>query len=518
MNRATIGRQGRFIRRALSRILALTALALPALSIWGCQTAESDPEPASHQYPITFDLASVVEGLSVDSIVVEITIAGGEPQVLRVDMKTGEAVSQVAAKPGDVFQLRFTLYAGGTRIGKGVVTGVLAPNDHQVLEPVFDSLAIAQVKQRLADGQHLPADLSARYAQAIAAVPLIMRLDSAAGVRFVWSVGPAGAAAATGEGRTFSWTPDVGLVGKSVPVKVEAWEGAALVQARNWLIYVLGKAPQGRLLRYTTRSDTAAQIGTLTRLSYSAGLILRQTFSALDPARDALPVAVDSVQVDNFGRPLLIRTAWSGGEGFDSAFSWSQDGYLLSLRVRQGASVLVDSFAWSGGELRQARHFLNDSLVERLVHTRFSDSGFDTLFVPGAGGKWELARLFRLRYQGENLVEKTWFLLRNGWTAYRRETFAFTGLGTPLRRQSYSEGEFSEPETSERWYYDGAGALLRRLGSDDRTGIPEFSLDYAWETALSKSAAALSPNPPRTNGEASDALAAMKRFREETRR
>ncbi|MEO7423777.1 MAG: hypothetical protein ABI036_01240 [Fibrobacteria bacterium] len=506
------------VQRMLSRMLAMAALCLPAASMWGCQTTESDPPPASHQYPITFDLTSVVEGLSVDSIVVEMAIAGGQPQVLKVDLKTGEAVSQVAAKPGDAFQLRFTLYAGGVRIGKGVLTGVLAPDDHQVLEPVFDSLAIAQVKQRLADGQRLPADLSERYGLAIASVPMIMRLDSASGVRFVWTVSPEGNPAATGEGREFSWTPTAGQAGKSASVRVEAWEGDVLAQARDWLIHVIGTAPQGRLLRYTTRSDTSARIGTLTRLSYSPGLTLRQTYGDLDPARDALPVALDSLQTDNLGRPLLIRTSLSSGEAFDSAFSWSPDGHMSSLRVRQGASVLVDSFTWIGGELRQTRHFLNDSLVERLVHSRAGDSGSDTLFVPGGDSKWEMARLFRLRYQGENLVEKSWYLLRNGWTVYRRETFAFTGLGMPLRRQTYSEGEISEAETSERWFYDGAGALVRRLGRDDRTGLSEFSLDFVWETPLAKRTAGIIPAHPPINDDAGEALAVFKRVREETRK
>lgn len=178
---------------------------------------------------------------------------------------------------------------------------------------------------------------------------------------------------------------------------------------------------------------------------------LRLTYGSLDPAGDAVPVAVDSVRTDNFDRPSLIRSILGTGESVDSAFSWSTGGHLIRLGVRQGSSVLVDSFFWDGNELNETRRYVNDSLTERLIHNRDADSGSDTLLARGAGGKWELARMFRLRYQGETLVERTWYLLRNGWQKYRREVYTVTGLGAPLRYQRFREGETSEPAPVFEW-------------------------------------------------------------------
>jgi hypothetical protein len=474
----------------LSTLSTLSVISL-CLLLAGCQTAEPEAPEPSRRFPVTFELASVVDGIRVDSISIEITINDGAPQTLKVDLVTGASDNLVGAKPGDAFRLRFSLFSGGIRIGQGILSGTLAADSKEILVPAYDEAAIAQVKSRFVEGQLLPADLAERFSHAVAGVPFSFRVDSVPGVLIKWSIAPGNGAPAVGSGHAFAWTPTADLAGEAVTVKVEAWKGGASVDARNWTLHVFAKAPQGRLSSFTTRSDTSARIGTLTRLSYSSGLVLRLTFASLDPARDAVPVAVDSVRTDNFDRPSLVRSTLATGESVDSAFSWSSEGHLIRLGIRQGSSVLVDSFAWVGNELKETRRYVNDSLTERLIHSRDADSGSDTLLTRGADGKWELARIFRLRYQGETLIEKTWYLLRNGWQKYRREVYTVTGLGAPLRYQRFREGESSEPEASERYFYDEAGLLVRRLGRDDQTGEIELSQDYAWQAPPAKRSAAL---------------------------
>lgn len=46
------------------------------------------------------------------------------------------------------------------------------------------------------------------------------------------------------------------------------------------------------------------------------------------------------------------------------------------------------------------------------------------------------------------------------------------------------------PHPSERYCYDVAGLLVRRLGRDDRSGGIVFSQDYLWEAPLVKRSAA----------------------------
>ncbi len=466
------------------RLGCCAAILVAAFS--ACAPSTETPLEPDHKYPVTFDLASVVSGIPTDSMSVTIRINDGEPQIIVVNFKTGESTTRIAAKPGDTFQLHYEIFSGGVRIGSGLLRGDLKADLAQTLEPSYDSAAIAQVKRSLTEAQLLPANLFDRYALAIVDIPLSLRLDSVSGVRYTWALTPQGSATVTSEGQVFSWTPSSDLIGKSIPVKVEAWRGATRAEVRNGNILVLAKAPDGRLLRLTTRSDTSARKGTLTRLSHSDGLTLRQTFADLDPARDAIPIAVDSVQLDNFNRPLLIRSALSSGETMDSAFTWSSSGHLLSLKVRQGPSILADSFTWVENAVRETRHFQNDSLIERLVHHRDQDSGSDTLFTLADNGKWEITRLFKVRYVGDKIVEKTWYLLRNGWQANRRETFVYTGLGALLRYQRYREGEKSEPENSEWWTFSDAGLPTRRMGRDDKTGEIELVQDFTWESTLAK--------------------------------
>lgn len=498
----------------LSGIRAFVSALLTILALSGCQSQEPDGG-ASVTFPVTFDLSAIVEGISIDSIQIEIAINEGAPQALYVDLKSGVSESRVFAKPGDAFQLRFSLYSGGIRIGQGLIRGVMAANIQQVLEPVFDSAAIAEIRQSLSENQFLPADLPDRFALAIAGTPLYLRLDSTENILFKWTISPEGEDPRTGEGAVFIWTPSLASVSNAVPVKVEAWKGSVRAEARNWSIRVIRQAPDGRLSGYTTRNDTSAQSGSLTRFSYSPGLIVRQTFGSLDPARDALPVEIDSVQTDASERPLLVRSRLGGGVTGDSAFSWSPAGRLLSLTVREGATVSVDSFSWDGSGLREVRRFVRDTLVEWLVHRREKDQGSDTLFTRRSEGMMEISRVFRLRYQGDSLAEKTWYLLRNSWVAYRRETFTYTGIGSPLRYRRYRESERSEPEVSALWFYDEAGRLLRQLERDDIDGRISFAQDYAWERSLAKRSATAIPSGSPAGWGVAEALATLRLYHKE---
>jgi hypothetical protein len=490
-------------KRTVTMLLAIMVFVIAFLS--ACAPPTEAPAEVKHTYPVTFDLATVIKDIPTDSIRILISINDGPPQELSVDFKTGETISSIAAKPGDKFLLRYDLYSGGIRIGQGVLTGTLVKDDVQKLEPTYDSVAIAQIIQRLAEGQLLPANLPERFATAIATVPLNLQLDSTVGVRFSWEVSPEGSSAVTGNGLTFSWTPGTDLIGKRVPIKVEAWKGDTRTEVRNWTVLVIAKASQGRLLSYTTRTDTtlADTIGTLTQLHYSTGLTVRETIGRLHPDTSAAFVAIDSIQLDNFNRPLLIRHRLSTGETSDSAFSWATEGQLLSLRVRQGSSILIDSFTWTAGSLVETRHFINDSLVERLTHQRDKGVGADTLLTIGNTGKWEVTRIFSLRYQGDNIVEKTWLLLRNGWQATRRETYVYTGLGSLLRYQRYREGQISELEQTEVWSYDSYGQALRRLIRDEKLSKTEMVQDFTWGLVLAKQAATSRMNALGANSDLS---------------
>ncbi|MEO7423538.1 MAG: hypothetical protein ABI036_00020 [Fibrobacteria bacterium] len=498
----------------LAGFRAFASALLTILALSSCQTQEPEAD-VSRAYPVTFDLSAFVEGIAVDSIQIEIAINDGLPQALTVNLVSGESESEVLAKPGDAFQLRFSLYSGGIRIGQGVIRGLMAADIHQVLEPVFDPAAIAQIKQSLSEGLYLPADLPDRYGLAIAGSPLYLRLDSAESIRFKWTVSPEGEIPSTGEGTVFIWTPSPASVGKAVPVKVEAWKGSIRAQERNWSIRVIRQLPVGRLSGYTTRNDTSALSGSLTRFTYSPGLMVRQTFGSLDPARDASPVEIDSVQTDASDRPLLVRTRLGGGATVDSAFSWSAAGRLLSLTVREASTVSVDSFSWDKDDLRGVRRFVRDTLVEWLVHRRDKDQGSDTLFTRGPEGKLEMSRVFRLRYQGDSLAEKTWYVLRNSWVAYRRETFTYTGIGSLLRYRRFRESERSEPDVSALWFYDETGKLLRQLERDDVDGRISFAQDYTWDRSLAKRSALATPSVARADRGIAEALSTLKLFNKE---
>jgi hypothetical protein len=457
--------------------------------LFGCNATETEQPAPVHSYPVTFDLTDIIGDIDVDSFDIEIKIGDGEFTRLKYNTTTGEAVTPVKAKPGDPFLLRFVLYSNGVRIGQGSLKGEMKEQSQTLLEPAYDSTAIAQVKRNLAEGLLLPANLPERFGLAVVGQALVMAVDSNQGFDFIWTLTPEIGEVFLDTHHQVRFTPETALSGKSVAVRVEAFpkSGGARKELRTWSIKVMPEASQGRLLRITTRNDTNATHGTLTRLSHDDSLTLREIFGSLNPTRDEMPVQVDSVQLDLHGRPLLIRTSRTGGETIDSSFTWSREGHLIALRVRQGSSVLTDTFVYEGNRLKETRHKLNESLIERMVHHRDGLEGTDTVFTLGIDGKWEVSWVFRLRFQGDHLTEKTWMILRNGLQAYRRETFLQTGLGSLLRYRRYREGETSLLEYSETWTYDAAGQVLRRIGRDEVLGQSEVVQDFTWETSLIKS-------------------------------
>lgn len=474
-------------RFKLIKILLVSTFAAFGL-LAGCTEGEDENPSPQRTYPVTFDLSDIIGDVPVDSFDIEIKIGDGDFTRLNYNLVTGEAVTPVKAKPGDAFLLRFVLYSGGIRVGQGTLKGDMQAQSETELEPAYDSTAIAEVKQRLVEGLLLPVHLSERYGLALAGRPVYFTVDSTGNHDFVWTLTPEGESAQIDTTHRLTWIPSASLAGKSVAVKVEAFLKSTgnRIESRNWSLRVLALSGKGRLLRFTTRNDTAATHGTLTRLSHGDSITLRQTFSSLNPTRDEAPVQVDSVLLDNYKRPLLIRTTRLNGETLDSSFSWSTDSQLIALRVRQGSSIQVDSFTYSAGRLKETRHFLNDSLVERMVHHRDGESGTDTVFTVGEDGKWEINWVFRNRFQGEHTIEKTWLLMRNGLQSFRRETFLHTGLGSLLRYRRYKEGETSTLEYSETWTYDAHGQVLRRLGRDEVLGQNEIVQDFTWEALLAK--------------------------------
>lgn len=457
---------------------------LLAALLVGCFGTDRD-EAGDRGFALRFKLDEVYQELPLDSLHITIAIDDtGSPQAFKVDLRSGRSTAQLEGREGQAYVLDFELYSAGYLIGGGKVDGVLVRGDTILLKPMWDEDNARRAKKDLGLGAILPPNLAEDFTLAQSGVPMVLPLDSLKSLVYRWSVLSGDSTVLSGEGPQVSVDLPADLAGKQVLIRVQAWDGTRVKEERSWIFTVLASLPAIRPRFARIRNAPDAGHGSTLSYAYDGdGRLIRiETFASLAPAKDAAPVAVESLAYEGGQIARAILRLADGGL-VDSLFSYDGQGRLRAMTVSDGAAKVADSLFYREQDLVLSRRYASGVLQEEARY-RVAGPGLrqDSVFTQEAGSL-KFTRLVENRYHGDSLVERRFFVKRAGLEPQKRELIAYNGIGLRARVSYYAEGASPILERSDAYGYDSLGLLSSWIRRDEASGEPEILVAYEYSDA-----------------------------------
>ncbi|HLP43130.1 MAG TPA: hypothetical protein VK465_16615, partial [Fibrobacteria bacterium] len=317
----------------------------------GCTISESSDK--SDAFSVQFNLATVPQKLTMDSLEIHITVGDtGTPQAFTIDIPTGASRAKVMAYPGQKYALTYVLYASGFKIGTGQMNGILTAGEPIKLQADWNYEVIEIVRKLRDSGKLLPAYLGSAFSQVLAGKSIRIVLDSAAKHNYTWYVRHGNSVIESGSGVRIEFTPADSLGGDSVSVKVVVKNGSVVVEERTWDVKVLKSLAADRLVGIITRPDTATSFGTYARIVYDGQarydsiLIYDTTALVADRAPVATLAYTYAASQASRGEPSRVVRRAVNLPDLDSTFTYDSRGKLVVLCVVSGSDTTVDSLAY----------------------------------------------------------------------------------------------------------------------------------------------------------------------------
>lgn len=441
----------------------------------GCTVSESSDN--SDAFSVQFNLASVPQNLTMDSLEIRITVGDtGTPKAFTIDMSTGVSRAKVMAYPGQKYALTFVLYASGFEIGTGQNTGTLTADMRINIQPVWNLEKIESAKAARATGKLLPTYLGSAFDQALAGKPIRIVLDSAVGHIYTWYVRLGDSVLASGSGVRIEYTPADSLGGTTVNVKVVVKKGTMVVEERTWDINVFVSLSADRLVGIITRPDTATHFGTYARIVYDGQarydsiLIYDTTALVVDRAPVATLAYTYATGRASQGDPSRVVRAAVNQPDLDSTFVYDSRGRLVVLTAVSGSDTIVDSLAYLSENLTVTRSLSRGRLVQEVRQVSLSDRVVvDSIYSPGDSGLVPTG-LIRDSLEGGKVVNRRVFRKYSDLAPNESQWTQYNGLGAVAIRKHYTEGQVLILEKTEVFSYRSGGLLDRMVERDEDTG------------------------------------------------
>jgi hypothetical protein len=463
----------------------LAAISIITVSLLlGCGQGAKVTGTCASGFAVQFRITSVKDSLPLDNLTVKISVGGGDPQDFSVNLKTGVSTAAITAAQGQDYTLDFQLFSSGKEIGKGQSKGTLSCDLDVALDPIWDTVITAQVKKDLKLGVLIPSKLEANFTQAVAGNVFELPLDSLKTSVYRWYLKLDGKTLIEDEGAVVRIPIADSLAGKTLVLRLQVVEKGVIKEDRIWVVIVLAAAPNERIARIKSRSDTTSPLGISLAYRYENGHVTSvETYDSLSPSSDLKPVGVESLYYDDKGRLSHTSTWMPDSSRIDSTFGYDDEGRLASLEVKTGVHTVVDSLAYSGGKLSSSRRSADGALLETAKYVwTGSARRDDSVFTLGPQGRvW--SRLIQNTYKNDSLVLRQVAIVRDGLQPLGKEVIAYNAVGGRAYREVYTEGQSATLEQTDAYSYDAKGRLIALRAKDEVAGSLLYALDFEYAAA-----------------------------------
>jgi hypothetical protein len=453
--------------------------------IWnGCNGDSPASDVDDKALSIEFKLpASPLKGLTPDSLGVSLTLGNDpQPQTFTYNWKTGSASRTLSATEGQTYKLRLEVFACNYRIGMGEIEGIFKQGVPIALQPIWDTLAVRNAGICRGATQCLPGNPAADYGLALAGRLFSIPTTCDTPLTYRWFVRKGDSTLFTGEGGKPSFLIPDSLKGSNVSVRLQVVLDGIGREERKWILTVLAEISKDKLSRTLVRNAPSASVGSALTYAYDekGRLSLVRIFNSLQPAPETKPIAVESLFYAENGSLIQARLLHLDGSIVDSAFTYGAGGTLAQLKVMEGSSTVRDTLIYGKGDVLTGSHrYVNGTLRDSIVFTwSGKDARSDSVFSLVNKGL-ELVRVIENRFQEDSLSERRTLLYKGRLSPYRKELWAYNGIGRRIGWKIYTEGFSLSLEESHAYKYDAQGRLDSLFSKDEVTG--DYFLAAAYE-------------------------------------